>query len=99
MWQVLIVGGGPAALSAAIYCARACLRTLVATAAVGPYDSSGGQLMRTSEVFNYPGFPEGIEGPQLIEKFKLQASQVGATFVDHWVSNFRFSSTGKHAVL
>ncbi len=95
MWQVLIVGGGPAALSTAIYCARASLLTLVATGS----DSPGGQLMRTTEVYNYPGFPEGVNGPELIEKLRLQASHFGATLLEEWASDFRFSSSGKHIVL
>jgi thioredoxin reductase (NADPH) len=81
-YRVVILGSGPAGLTAAVYASRAELAPLVVEGGGGddPTDVPGGQLMLTTDVDNYPGFPEGVLGPDLMDRMRKQAERFGTEF-------------------
>lgn len=89
--NVLIIGSGPAGLTAAIYAARANLKPLCVEGFNAGGLVPGGQLMFTTDVENYPGFPTGVTGPEMMEKFREQAERQGTEFITADVQKVDFS--------
>jgi len=86
LYDIIIIGSGPAGLTAAIYATRSNLKTLVIAGAV-----AGGQLMITTDVENYPGFPKGVQGPELMELWRQQTERFNAEIVDDNVTKVDFT--------
>ena len=95
MRQLIIIGSGPAGYTAAIYAARANLKPLVIASSV----EVGGELMNTTEVENFPGFPEGIQGPELMAKMEEQARKFGAEILYQDVTELDLSGDVKRVQL
>jgi len=93
--QLIIIGSGPAGYTAAIYAARANLKPLVIASSV----EVGGELMNTTEVENFPGFPEGIQGPELMAKMEEQARKFGAEILYQDVTELDLSGDVKRVQL
>ncbi len=94
LYRVVILGSGPAGLTAALYASRANLEPLVLErgGSSDPADVAGGQLMTTTDVDNYPGFPEGVRGDELVDRMRRQASRFGTEIVDAVVEGVDLSS-------
>ena len=88
IFDVIIIGSGPAGYTAGIYTSRGKLKTLIISGSL-----PGGQLMTTSEVENYPGFPNGIFGPELMMNMRQQAERFGSIIVDDEVIKVNFKET------
>jgi thioredoxin reductase (NADPH) len=92
--QCLIIGSGPAGFTAAIYAARAALKPVLYTGML-----AGGQLTQTTEVENFPGYPDGVQGPEMMEHFQKQAERFGTDVRYGYISSVDFSSTPHKVVV
>jgi len=94
MRNVLIIGSGPAGYTAAIYCSRANLNPLMLAGEPKGNQLPGGQLMFTSDVENFPGFPQGVGGPELMDSMRKQAERFGTEIVEQDVAEVDFRPRG-----
>ena len=85
-YDIIIIGSGPAGLTAGVYAGRALVKTLMIAGRL-----SGGQLMLTSGVENFPGFPDGIQGPDLMQGMKKQAERFNVELIEDDVESVDFS--------
>ena len=85
-YDIIVIGSGPAGLTASIYSIRSNLKTLVVSGS-----TPGGQLMITTDVEDFPGFPGGIKGPELMKRMREQAEKLGVEFADADVKSVDFS--------
>ncbi|PTQ96955.1 thioredoxin reductase (NADPH) [Mucilaginibacter yixingensis] len=92
--KCLIIGSGPAGYTAAIYASRADLKPVLYTGIL-----AGGQLTQTTEVENYPGYPDGIQGPEMMENFRKQAERLGTDIRFGYITEVDFSSTPHKVVV
>ncbi len=88
VYDVVIIGSGPAGCTAAIYSSRAFLKTLV----IAGFEA-GGQLMLTSDVENFPGYPDGVTGPEMMADLRKQAERFGAKFIDEDATEVDFTNS------
>ena len=95
MRQIIIIGSGPAGYTAAIYAARANLKPLLIASSV----EAGGELMKTTEVENFPGFPDGVMGPDLMVKMQAQAERFGTEVILEDVVSVDLSGDAKTVTL
>lgn len=91
IYDICIIGGGPAAHSSAVYCSRSMLETILFEGSV----DQGGQLIQTTHVENYPGFPEGIMGYDLCTKFREHSEKWGTTILSEFVSSISYENDNK----
>lgn len=91
MENVIIIGSGPAGYTAALYTARADMNPLLFEGELSPDVLPGGQLMTTTEVENFPGFPDGVTGPEMMDLFKKQAERFGTRIESKTISAVDFS--------
>jgi thioredoxin reductase (NADPH) len=98
MRNIIIIGSGPAGYTAAIYSARANLSPLLLASEPKGMQMPGGQLMFTTEVENFPGFPEGVQGPQLMELMQKQVLRFGTEIIEEDVEEVDFKPEGPFRV-